>query len=148
MNTLSYKTRYAKKEGITRDWYIADASELTLGRFASRVAAVIRGKHKTSYTPSVNCGDYVIVINADKVRMTGKKWDNRIFSTYSGYPGGQRNLTSRQVHQKSNIKLVEMAVKGMLPKTRLGKQMFKNLYVYPGSDHPHEAQNPKVLALK
>ena len=127
---------------------MADASELTLGRFASRVASVIRGKHKPGYTPSINCGDNVIVINADKVRMTGKKWDNKIHSSYSGYPGGQRNLTPKQVHLRSNIKLVEMAVKGMLPKTRLGKQMFKNLYVYAGTEHPHEAQNPKVLELK
>ena len=148
MNTLSYKTRYARKEVVTRDWYIADASELTLGRFASKVAALIRGKHKTDYTPNVNCGDNVIVINADKVRMSGRKWDNKIHSSYSGYPGGQKNLTPKQIHQKSNIKLVEMAVKGMLPKTKLGKQMFKNLHVYAGTEHPHEAQNPKVLALK
>ena len=148
LNTLSYKTRYAKSEEITRDWYVADASELTLGRFASRVAAVIRGKHKAGYTPSVNCGDNVIVINADKVRMSGKKWENKTHSSYSGYPGGQKILTPKQIHQKSNIKLVEMAVKGMLPKTRLGSQMFKNLYVYAGSQHPHTAQNPKVLELK
>lgn len=148
MNTLSYKTRYAKKEEISHEWYVADASVLTLGRFASRVAAVIRGKHKAGYTPSVNCGDNVIVINAEKVRLSGKKWDNKNYSSYSGYPGGQKNLTPKQVHRKSNTKVVEMAIKGMLPKTKLGRQMFKNLYIYAGTDHPHSAQNPKVLELK
>ncbi len=148
MNTLSYKTQYAKSSHEEQAWYVADASSATLGRVASHVAAIIRGKHKPGYTPNVICGDNVIVINADKVRMSGKKWDNKIFASYSGYPGGQKLLTPKQIHQKSNIKLVEMAVKGMLPKTRLGSQMFKKLHVYAGSEHPHSAQNPKVLEIK
>ena len=148
MNTLSYKTKYVRTEDASQGWYVADASSANLGRFASQVAAVIRGKHKTSYTPNVNSGDNVIVINAEKIRMTGKKWDDKISASYSGYPGGQKLLTPKQIHQKSNTKLVEMVIKGMLPKTRLGKQMFKNLHVYAGAEHPHTTQNPKILEIK
>ncbi len=148
MNTLSYKTQYAKKSGENQAWFVADASSATLGRVASQVAAVIRGKHKPGYTPNVICGDNVIVVNADKIRMSGKKWNDKIYASYSGYPGGQKLLTPKQIHQKSNTKLVEMAVKGMLPKTRLGRQMIKNLHVYAGTEHPHSAQNPKVLEIK
>ncbi len=148
MNTLSYKTKYVRTEDASHGWYVADASSATLGRFASQVAAVIRGKHKAGYTPNVNCGDNVIVINAEKIRMTGKKWDQKTYKSYSGYPGGQRILTPKQVQQKSNTKVVEMAIKGMLPKTRLGKQMFKNLHVYAGAEHPHSSQNPVELKIK
>ena len=148
MNTLSFKTKYAKSEEVTRDWYVVDANAKTLGRFASRVASMIRGKHKTNYTPNVDCGDNVIVINADKIRMTGKKWEQKEYVSYSGYPGGQKRITPKQLHIKKNTRVVEMAIKGMLPKTKLGRQMFKNLHIYAGTEHPHSAQNPKVLELK
>lgn len=147
MDTLSYKTVSANKATADKQWIVVDADTQVLGRLASEVAKRIRGKHKASYTPHVDCGDNVIVINADKVRLTGKKWDDRVYLRYTGYPGGQRKTTPRQLKEKSSTLLVERAVRGMLPKNRLGRQIFHNLYVYEGAEHPHEAQQPKAVEL-
>ncbi|MGK7395242.1 MAG: 50S ribosomal protein L13 [Candidatus Cyclobacteriaceae bacterium M3_2C_046] len=147
MDTLSFKTISANKATVEKEWFVVDASSMVLGRLASQVAKVIRGKHKPSFTPHVDCGDNVIVINADKIRLTGKKWDDKEYIRHTGYPGGQRILTPRQVMNKSSVRIIEMAVKGMLPKNRLGRQLFKNLYVYEGSEHRHAAQNPKELTF-
>ncbi len=143
MDTLSYKTESAKKETIERKWYIVDAEGEIVGRLCSRIAHVLRGKHKPTYTPHVDCGDYVIVINADKVRFTGQKMDNKEYIRHSGYPGGQRRTTPRQMLEKKPEFIVEKAVKGMLPKNRLGRKMFKKLFVYAGAEHPHKAQKPE-----
>lgn len=124
---------------------MVDADSKVLGRLASNIAKVIRGKHKPSYTPHVDCGDYVIVVNAEKVRLTGKKWDEKLYVWHTGYPGGQRTITPRHLRAKRSTKIIENAVKGMLPKNRLGRQLFKNLYVYEGAEHPHAAQTPKEL---
>ncbi len=147
MDTLSYKTISVKKEGVERKWYVVDAESKTLGRVASKIALVIRGKHKPSFTPHVNCGDHVVVINASKIRLTGDKWNSKLYISHSGYPGGQKALTPKQMMQRNPIKMVEKAVKGMLPKNRLGRELFKNLHVYAGSDHKHKEQNPKELEL-
>ncbi len=143
MDTLSYKTESAKKETIERKWYVVDAEGEVVGRLCSRIAHVLRGKHKPSYTPHVDCGDYVIVINADKVRFTGQKMDKKEYIRHSGYPGGQRRKTPRQMLEKKPEFIVEKAVKGMLPKNRLGRRMFKKLFVYAGAEHPHKAQKPE-----
>ncbi|MFT6216547.1 MAG: large subunit ribosomal protein L13 [Roseivirga sp.] len=147
MDTLSYKTVSANKATAEKNWVIVDASQKTLGRLASEVAKMIRGKHKPEFTPHVDCGDNVIVINCDKVRMTGKKWDDRVYFRYTGYPGGQRETTPRQLRAKSSTLLVERAVRGMLPKSRLGREIFHSLYVYEGAEHSHEAQKPKEVQL-
>jgi large subunit ribosomal protein L13 len=147
MDTLSYKTISANSATVAKGWVIVDAQSAVLGRFASEVAKIIRGKHKASYTPHVDCGDNVIVINAEKVRLTGKKWTDKEIISHTGYPGGQRFTTPRKVMQKNPIKLVEMAVKGMLPKNRLGRRLFHNLYVYAGSEHPHAAQQPIEIKI-
>ena len=126
---------------------VVDAEAQVLGRLASEVAKMIRGKHKPNFTPHVDCGDNVIVINADKVRMTGKKWDDRVYLRYTGYPGGQRATTPRQLKEKSSTLLVERAVRGMLPKNRLGRAIFHNLKVYAGAEHPHAAQEPKKITI-
>ena len=148
MNTLSYKTISAKKESVEKNWWIVDADSRVLGRVASEVAKIIRGKHKPSFTPHIDCGDNVIVINAEKIRMTGDKMNSKEYISHSGYPGGQKRLSPKQVMAKKPERIFEFAVKGMLPKNRLGRQLFKNLHVYVGDQHPHEAQNPKVLELK
>ena len=124
-----------------------DADSQILGRFASQVARILRGKHKASYTPHVDCGDRVIVINADKVKLTGKKWDDKEYIRHTGYPGGQRFQSPRDLKAKSASLLVEKAVRGMLPKNRLGRKIFRNLYVYNGSEHPHEAQQPNEIKI-
>ncbi|RUA28216.1 MAG: 50S ribosomal protein L13 [Bacteroidetes bacterium] len=147
MDTLSYKTISANKATVEKDWVVVDAAGKVLGRFASDVAKILRGKNKPSFTPNVDCGDNVIVINADKILMTGKKWDDRTYQTYTGYPGGQREITPRQLKAKSSTLLVERAVRGMLPKNRLGRDLFRNLYVYEGAEHGHEAQKPKVKEI-
>jgi large subunit ribosomal protein L13 len=147
VDTLSYKTQSANKATVQKNWIVVDASSQILGRFSSEVAKRIRGKHKPDYTPHVDCGDNVIVINADKIRMTGSKWDDRVYLTYSGYPGGQKATTPRQLKAKSSRLLIERAVRGMLPKTRLGRTIFKNLYVYEGAEHPHAAQQPESVKL-
>lgn len=143
MNTLSYKTISAKKETIERDWYVIDAEGEIVGRVASRIAHVLRGKHKPSYTPHVDTGDHVIVINADKVRFTGAKMDQKEYLRYTGYPGGQRKITPREALAKKPIFIIENAVRGMLPKNSLGRQMFRKLHVYDAAEHPHVAQQPK-----
>ena len=147
MNTLSYKTISANKATADKQWVVIDAEAQVLGRLASEVAKMIRGKHKPNFTPHVDCGDNVIVINADKVRMTGKKWDDRVYLRYTGYPGGQRATTPRQLKEKSSTLLVERAVRGMLPKNRLGRAIFHNLKVYAGAEHPHAAQEPKEVTI-
>lgn len=147
MDTLSFKTVSLNKATVDKGWVIVDADTKVLGRFASEVAKIIRGKHKPGYTPHVDCGDNVIVINADKVRLTGHKWTDRVYVRHTGYPGGQRKTTPLQLKNKSASLLVERAVRGMLPKNRLGRAMFKNLYVYNGTEHPHEAQKPKEIKL-
>ena len=135
----------AKTAEIEREWYVVDAEAKTLGRIASEVARLIRGKHKPSFTPNVDCGDHVVVINASRIRLTGDKWNSKVYISHSGYPGGQKTLSPRQMMQKDPSRMFEKAVKGMLPKNRLGRQLFKNLHVYPGVEHGHEAQNPKEL---
>lgn len=148
MDTLSYRTQSAKKETVSRTWLVVDAEGQPLGRMASKIATVLRGKHKTSYTPHVDCGDYVIVINAEKVMLTGNKMTQKVHYTHSGYPGGQKQRTPAQIMAKYPIRLTEIAVKGMLPKTKLGNAMYKKLFVYEGTEHPHKAQQPSKLELK
>jgi large subunit ribosomal protein L13 len=147
VDTLSYKTSSANRASVKKGWVLLDADSQVLGRFASQVARLLRGKHKASYTPHVDCGDRVIVINADKVRLTGKKWDDKVYVRHTGYPGGQRMSTPKELKAKSASLIVENAVRGMLPKSRLGRKIFKNLYVYNGPEHPHEAQNPETVNL-
>ena len=147
MNTLSYKTVSANKQTVEKEWYIIDAKDVVLGRLASVVAMVLRGKHKPSFTPHVDCGDNVIVINADKVKLTGSKMTDKQYVRHSGYPGGQRTQTPEDLLSKKPEAVVEKAVKGMLPKSRLGNAIFRNLFVYAADTHPHEAQQPKELDL-
>ena len=130
---------------MTKDWVVVDASNAVLGRFASQVAQIIRGKNKTNFTPHVDCGDNVIIINADKIRLTGKKLTDKVYVRHTGHPGGQRFQTPREVFEKYPERVLERAVKGMLPKNRLGRRLFTNLYVYAGSEHPHAAQQPKEI---
>ena len=145
MNTLSYKTVSANKATVEKGWVVVDADSQVLGRLSSEVAKVIRGKHKPNYTPNVDCGDNVIVINADKIRLTGKKWSDKVYIRHTGYPGGQRSRTAKELKAKSSTLLIENAVRGMLPKNRLGRALFNNLYVYEGAEHPHTEQKPKEL---
>ena len=147
MDTLSYKTKSAKKEEVERQWFIVDAEGEVVGRLCTKIAHVLRGKHKPSYTPHVDCGDYVIVINADKVRFTGAKWNQKEYITFSGYPGGQKKTTANELMAKKPYAIVENAVRGMLPKTKLGRAMIKKLFVYAGSEHPHAAQKPQDLNI-
>lgn len=147
MDTLSYKTVSANKETADKKWHLVDAEGETLGRLATRVAKVLRGKYKTNYTPHADCGDYVVVINAEKVELSGKKWDDKIYTRHTGYPGGQRTLTARELLEKRPIRLVEKAVKGMLPKNRLGSKLYGNMYVFAGAEHDKEAQKPAKLDL-
>jgi large subunit ribosomal protein L13 len=145
VDTLSYKTKSANAATVEKNWVVVDAQTAVLGRFASEVAKILRGKHKPYYTPHVDCGDNVIVINADKVRLTGRKMDEKVYVRHTGYPGGQRISTPKLLKQKSASILVEKAVRGMLPKNRLGRQLYRNLYVYNGAEHPHAAQQPKEI---
>ncbi len=147
MNTLSYKTVSANKATVKKEWYVVDANDVVLGRLAARVAMVLRGKHKPDFTPHVDCGDNVIVINADKVRLTGKKMDDKKYFRHTGYPGGQRISNPAELLAKKPTSLVEHAVKGMLPKSRLGRVQMKNLRVFVGTEHNHDAQEPKDLNL-
>lgn len=147
MNTLSYKTISANKETVSKDWLIVDAKDKVLGRLCSQIASILRGKNKTNYTPHVDCGDNVIVINAEKVKLTGKKMTDKQYVRHTGHPGGQRFATPRELMEKDGRRVVEYAVKGMLPKTRLGRRQFTNLYVYEGTEHPHAAQQPKSIEL-
>jgi len=147
VNTLSYKTVSANKATISREWYVVDAKDEVLGRLASKVAYILRGKHKTDFTPHVDCGDSVIVINAEKVKLTGNKMTDKQYVRHSGYPGGQRTQNPQDLLAKKPEAVVENAVKGMLPKNRLGSAIFRNLHVFAGETHPHEAQQPKKLDL-
>ena len=142
------KTYTVKPGDITRQWYVVDAEGKTLGRLASHIATILKGKHKPIYTPHVDVGDYVIVINADKIHVTGRKMRQKMYYRHSGYPGGLKSINLRDLLQRHPTRAIEFAVKGMLPKNRLGRKMFKKLKVYAGSDHPHQAQQPQVLALK
>ena len=141
------KTYMAKKSDIKRDWYVIDAEGQTLGRLAAKVATVLRGKHKAIYTPHVDCGDYVIVINAEKVNLTGNKLDQKMYYNHSGYPGGLRERNARTMKEQYPEEMVERAIKGMLPKGRLGRQMYRKLFVYAGESHPHAAQQPVELKI-
>ena len=139
------KTYMQRKEDVAREWYVIDAEGKTLGRLATQIASVLRGKHKPTYTPHIDGGDYVIVINAGKVNLTGKKLDDKIYYNHSRYTGGLRERTAREMQEKYPVEMIERAVKGMLPKGRLGRQMYKKLFVYAESEHPHAAQKPKEL---
>jgi large subunit ribosomal protein L13 len=141
------RTYVTKPEDIQRDWFVVDASGQTLGRLASKVAQIVRGKHKPIYSPSVDVGDYVIVVNADKVRVTGRKLDQKKYYRHSGYPGGLKEVSLRRMLEEHPTRVIEHAVRGMLPKNRLGRKMLKKLKVYAGAGHPHEAQQPKPLEL-
>ena len=145
MDTLSYKTISANKENADKKWLLINAEDMVLGRLASNAAIMLRGKHKTNFTPHVDCGDNVIVINAEKIELSGDKWNQKQYISHTGYPGGQRIITADKLHKKNNIKLVEKAVKGMLPKNKLGADLYRNLKVFPGSNHNHEAQKPKLI---
>ncbi len=147
MDTLSYKTVSANKATVTKEWVLVDAENMVLGRLSSKVAMIIRGKYKPSYTPHVDCGDNVIIINAEKIVLTGTKTDVKVYTHYTGYPGGQRFTTPRELLAKKPTAIIEKAVKGMLPKNRLGKAIFGNLFVYTGSEHPHAAQQPKTINI-
>lgn len=143
MDTPSYKTKSLRKEDVDRSWYVVDVDGLKVGRIASKIAHVLRGKHKPSYTPHIDNGDFVIVVNADKVRFSGKKMQQKIYLSHSGYPGGQKEIVANELLAKKPEQILEKAVKGMLPKNRLGRKMFHKLFVYASPDHPHQAQQPK-----
>jgi len=147
MDTRSYKTQSANPQTVEKKWLVVDVEGKVLGRAASQIAMLLRGKHKPYYTPHVDCGDNVIVINADKVRLTGNKWAQKTYIRHTGYPGGQRVRTASELMTKFPTRMVEKAVKGMLPKNKLGRHLFGNLRVYAGAEHPHEAQEPEVFEL-
>lgn len=137
-----------KKETIKRKWYVIDAEGKPLGRVASKAAHILRGKHKATYTPNIDCGDFIIIINAEKAILTGNKLDKKMYYNHSGYPGGLRERTAREMQERYPVEMVERAVKGMLPHNRLGRQMYKKLFVYVGSEHPHMAQKPEIMEVK
>jgi len=147
VDTLSYKTKSAKSSEVVRKWHIIDADGLVVGRLCTKIATILRGKHKPSYTPHTDTGDYVVVINADKVRFTGAKWDQKEYITYSGYPGGQKRATAKEMLQKKPTAIIKSATKGMLPKNKLGRAMIKKLFIYTDAKHPHAAQKPETLTL-
>lgn len=144
---MKQRTFSPTPEDIQREWWVVDAQGQTLGRLASRIAIILRGKHKPTYTPHMDMGDYVVVINAEKIHVTGRRLDQKLYYRHSGYPGGLRSLTLRQMLNKQPERVLELAVRGMLPKNRLGRQMYKKLRVYTGDTHPHEAQQPKELEV-
>ena len=147
MDTLSYKTVSANKATVSKEWLHVDAEGQTLGRLSSVVAKLLRGKHKPNFTPHVDCGDNVIITNAAKINLTGKKWTDKTYIRHTGYPGGQRSLTAQELYEKNPERLIEKAVKGMLPKNKLGAALFRNLKVYAGAEHNQEAQQPKTVNL-
>lgn len=147
MDPNSFKTASARPHEVERQWYVVDAENLVVGRLAAQVAAVLRGKHKPSYTPHVDTGDFVVVVNAEKARFTGKKETDKAYFRHSGYPGGERTTTPAAMRQRRPAFIIENAVRGMLPKNRLGRRMFTKLKVYAGPEHPHEAQQPQPLEL-
>jgi large subunit ribosomal protein L13 len=145
VNTLSFKTKSLRKEDVDRQWFIIDAEGEIVGRICTKIAHVLRGKHKPNYTPHTDNGDYIIVINAEKARFTGDKLNQKKYLSYSGYPGGQKSRTAAEMFDKKPVAVIEKAVKGMLPKTKLGNKMVKKLFVYEGSEHPHKAQKPQAF---
>ncbi len=147
MDTRSFKTFSAKPDEVERNWYVADASGEVVGRLASKIARILRGKHKPTYTPHVDTGDFVVVVNAEQVRFTGRKEQDKEYRRYSGYPGGGRTEAADKVREQHPERIIERAVKGMMPTGKLGRQMIKKLKVYTGSEHPHEAQQPEPLEL-
>ena len=147
MNTLSYKTISANASTVNKEWIVLDVKNLPLGRVSTAIANFLRGKYKTNYTPHVDCGDNVIVINASTVTLSGNKWEQKEYIRHTGYPGGQRSLNATQLHNKKDKRLVENAVRGMLPKNKLGAELFRNLRVFGGADHKQDAQNPKMINI-
>ena len=147
MDTLSYRTVSANKETVNKEWVVIDAENQVLGRMSTIAAKFLRGKYKTNFTPHVDCGDNVIILNAEKIKLTGKKWTDKVYVRHTGYPGGQRTRTAQELMARNPKGVVEQAIKGMLPKNRLGSQLYRNLFVYAGSEHPHEAQKPKTIDL-
>ena len=147
MDTLSYKTVSANPNTIQKEWYVVDATDQIVGRMATKVAALLRGKYKVNFTPNMDCGDNVIVINAEKVRFTGKKLTDKVYVRHTGYPGGQRFATPKELLNRKPEAVVSEAIRKMLPKNRLGSKIFGNLYVYAGPEHPHQAQSPKIINL-
>ena len=145
MNTLSYRTVSAKPQEVVRKWVVVDAENQTLGRMSSEIAKILQGKNKPSYTPHVDTGDHVIIINAEKVALTGNKMNKKVYIRHTGYPGGQRFMTPKEALAKKPEFIIENAVKHMLPRTRLGRAMYKKLHVYVGTEHPHAAQQPETL---
>lgn len=141
------KTYMANNASVDRKWFVVDATNKTLGRLSTEVASVLRGKHKPIYTPHVDCGDYVIVINAEKIKLTGKKWEQKKYYSHSGYNGGLSERTAKEVMEKFPTRMVEKAIKGMLPKTSLGAQMYRKLFVYAGPEHSHQAQKPESMEV-
>jgi large subunit ribosomal protein L13 len=147
MSKLHFTTKHANAATVQRNWYVVDGANQTVGRMCSKIAAVLRGKNKAYYTPHVDCGDFIIVINADKVKFTGNKLEDKDYLTYSGYPGGQKAESAGKLLARRPELVIERAVKGMLPKNRLGRKMFKKLFVYAGTEHPHAAQKPTELTF-
>lgn len=145
MSKLHFTTKHANEATVQHNWYVVDGTNQTVGRMCSRIAAVLRGKNKAYYTPHVDCGDYVIVTNADKVKFTGNKMEEKLYQNFSGYPGGLREEAAKDLLKRRPESVVERAVKGMLPKNRLGRKMYKKLFVYKDGNHPHTAQQPKEL---
>ncbi len=147
MNTLSYKTVSANKATVNKQWYVIDAEGEVLGRLSSAVAKILRGKNKPDFTPHVDCGDNVIILNAHKIRLTGNKWADKTYISHTGYPGGQRTINAESLMAKKPTEMVRKAIKGMLPKNRLAAQQLKNVYIYDSTEHEHEAQKPKTIKL-
>lgn len=147
MDAVSYKTISANKKIVKKEWVLIDAQEMVVGRLATAVARILKGKNKPYYTPSFDCGDNVIIINAEKVRFTGNKWSDKQYVHHTTYPGGQRFATPKEFMRKYPERILEHAIKGMLPKNKIGAQLYRNLYVYAGPNHPHEAQQPKLINI-
>ena len=148
VDSLSYKTVSINRKNADKQWVVVDAADQVLGRFSSKVAKLLRGKYKPSFTPHADCGDNVIVLNADKIKLTGDKWNNKTYIRHTGYPGGQRSLTASEIHEKNPTRLVEKSIKGMLPKNKLGAELFRNLYVVAGAEHPYDGQKPTAVNIK
>jgi large subunit ribosomal protein L13 len=147
VNTLSYKTVSANKATVKKEWILIDAEGQILGRLATTIAMRLRGKHKPYFTPHVDCGDNIVVINAEKVELSGNKWADKEYVRHTGYPGGQRFTPAEEMLEKHPMRLIEHAVRGMLPRNRLGRALYKNMHLYAGNEHPHEAQNPQKIEL-
>ena len=145
MSKLHFTTKHANEATVARNWYVVDGTNQTVGRMCSKIAAILRGKNKAYFTPHVDCGDFIIVTNCEKVKLTGNKMDEKVYDNFSGYPGGRKEEIAKDLIRRRPEVLIERAVKGMLPKNRLGRKMYKTLFVYAGAEHPHGAQQPKAL---